>query len=935
VKFFNGSADANGKTAEYRQTGGEAHVAGDMNLVSRSGTKDCSSLVLLEGGTLTVGGIVGGDGCSAVNPAKTSVARLVGNGGTLRAGKENPAFISGLNAVACGERALVIESDFNIATAQPFTDDVGARGVLILTGSGEKTLSATSTDVSKIVAAEGTVVFAPGAKAASHLIVSNGAKALFGDDPADIGFTGLSIGESDSAGIIELSVSSTVALGNVSQLDFKNLIVDLTGECAPGSTYTLAVADGPASEALKAQWSNAVIRNCENEILSYEFTTSEQDGVTSFNVTVAEAARIVTVGEGESLTVDSAIAIGGNAALLAEVASNATMTISAGFTGGVIVKRGPGRLVIGGRANVIRRGVVCGEGIVTVNDVAALSGASALFVTGGTFEFAGGEEEQTLPCPLVCRAPLTDWEIPGIIDLKIESPLTITEVVMESGCMFKRGVGRLTFAPAPGETMILSMHDGTRDGNGTSKPRNIGDISSEYWQHPTTGYSGFNVAEGEVLICGDSSSTVRIDHWTLVPTGARGLRAPASLVFDGVKGTLAGNGQFSLGCYSDFAGGNCIASKTPRLEIRNGADVSTRMMKVLEDGAYMQPTSVVDSAVWRFSSNITPYGDSSPYARAAFLFLNGARGYLGGSTAVSSYSNGDAGFYVTDSILAKNEALDGFVLQLNQKATKGGGWLLGENSTVALSAIKYTTNSGPMKVEMDGGTWLAAQNTLRLHNSWDISLETLRDEGVNFPVGAGRTNYIARAICGAGGVVKTGAGVLRFEAQAEWERADSSPRGIISNLTDSVSLAFDGPLDVREGTVLVDEGCCRTGGAYRTGEGAVVDFGGNDLGSGVTFSGAGTFTGADVGDCTISVSTQSALAPVFDEVAFKGHIRVRFDEVTDNVEALTVAKFTGGAPDLSIFRSSRIGKSFRARFYVDGDSVKADVYKSGVMLIVR
>ena len=354
-------------------------------------------------------------------------------------------------------------------------------------------------------------------------------------------------------------------------------------------------------------------------------------------------ALAINIDEGETREWTDNIEVG-HTNIYVNVASNGTLAISGNIAAGSLVKRGLGRVAIAGRVNRIEDGIFCEEGIMSVQDASSLEETGSIHISDGTFEFAGDGSglQQTLPCPLVCSASMTSAGVYGIVDLKIEAPLAVTNVDMRTGCILKRGVGRLTFAPASGGTMTLSMCDGTRDGNGTAKPQKIGDISSDYWPHPKTGYSGFNVAEGEVAIIGDSSATVKIDHWTLIPTGASGLRTPASLVFDGVKGTLAGNGQFSLACYSDFVAGDCEASRYPRLMICNGADISTKHVKALEGGVYMWPTSIVDSATWRITGTFSPYGDKSPYRNVVFVFRNKAKGYF--ANQINEWSNGGANF---------------------------------------------------------------------------------------------------------------------------------------------------------------------------------------------------------------------------------------------------------------------------------------------------
>ena len=656
-------------------------------------------------------------------------------------------------------------------------------------------------------------------------------------------------------------------------------------------------------------------------------------------------ALAINIDEGETREWTDNIEVG-HTNIYVNVASNGTLAISGNIAAGSLVKRGLGRVAIAGRVNRIEDGIFCEEGIMSVQDASSLEETGSIHISDGTFEFAGDGSglQQTLPCPLVCSASMTSAGVYGIVDLKIEAPLAVTNVDMRTGCILKRGVGRLTFAPASGGTMTLSMCDGTRDGNGTAKPQKIGDISSDYWPHPKTGYSGFNVAEGEVAIIGDSSATVKIDHWTLIPTGASGLRTPASLVFDGVKGTLAGNGQFSLACYSDFVAGDCEASRYPRLMICNGADISTKHVKALEGGVYMWPTSIVDSATWRITGTFSPYGDKSPYRNVVFVFRNKAKGYF--ANQINEWSNGGENFIAVDSVLAKNESLEEiYEVNMAQSGTSGGKWLIGSNSVVAVSRINVKRDvakngDGPMYIDLDGGEWRMAQNTLRFTNANQVVISTLREAGATIPVADGATAFVGRAISGAGGIAKTGGGTIRFEPQGEWTM--DNPPVFVSNLTDSVSLAFEGLFDVREGSAFVESGACRKGGAYRAGQGASIDFDWNDLGSGVAFSGAGSFSNFTATAATISVPLSDDMvatngAPSFSSATLGGPVLVDFGQlrIPERGAKVVVATFLSGAPSLAKWSTSAVPKGFAASLRMDGSSVVADIRHVGFTIRLR
>ena len=184
--------------------------------------------------------------------------------------------------------------------------------------------------------------------------------------------------------------------------------------------------------------------------------------------------------------------------------------------------------------------------------------------------------------------------------------------------------------------------------------------------------------------------------------------------------------------------------------------------------------------------------------------------------------------------------------------------------------------------------------------------------------------------------MKTGDGNIVFEQQMEWPQ-DSS--GLpISNLTDSVSLAFGGLFDVREGSAFVERGACRTGGAYRAGLGTSIDFGGNDLGSGVTFSGAGSFSNFTATAATIYVPLSDDLvaidgAPSFSSATFGGSMLVDFGPLRVPVRGarIVVATFLSGTPSLATWSTSAIPKGFAASLRLEGLSVVAYIDRKSVV----
>ena len=902
-----------------RQTGGEIVVGESISMVAAGGSTRAYAELVLDGGVLETPVVAGSAGCHAYDASKTGVAVLRGDGGTLRAAKASGSFIHHLSSATCGANGLTVESDYDITIPQSFVDAEGGAGKLILTGSGTKTLSGTATTVSKIIVAGGTVVFANGARVASEVVVTNGARVVFVESPATIGVTGFVCGDASSAGVVTVASGSPLDFGSA-PVTLNNVKLCLDGEFASGSSYEMMRTTAAVSEASKAAWAGAVGALGFVDAYSYSFGDSESSGTTLFNMAVSFAARTFTVASGTE-TVSEDVAVAQMESIAASVVSGATLTLDGELSGGELSKTGEGRLFLENAGNSFARGVASDGGLLSAASVGAIGisedSAFGLKLTGGTFEYRGDGTPATLPGALWLATP----NVRSPVGLKIESPLTISDVTVDGGAIIKRGVAPLTFAPPSGTTLTLAPSAGTGGGDPTS-PYSIGDLSDETGALPTSGYNGFNIAEGEVRLVGDSSTTFRL-NCAMIGVSATNGRVQPSLVVDGAKVDFAWSGNtVHMSGFTQSGSFNAA----PTLSITNGADVTMNTFICGRNtGLYNYPTVTVDRATWTISSFRSGYNwNASP----KYFLRNGAVINVG-----SFLCYGPSYFFVTNSVIRKNAAGDCTTAEIH---ASGGEWLFGEGSTLALSTVK-TTASSPctgFTLAFDGGTWETggSANLFHIYLAEKFNFKTRGTGGLTLPVADGKTLAVGRAISGDGGIVKTGPGTLAFETQGAWN-IDLTEK---TALADPVSLAFDGLLDVREGAVTVESGACRAGGAYRAAYGAGVDFGGNALGGGVTFSGAGTFANASVGDCTVSASLAGDAAPNFSGVTFGGRIRVTFDEeISGEVESVTVATFAGAVPDVSKFCTGRLGNLYKAKFSVDGSAVKAKIYRSGGLVIIR
>ena len=472
----------------------------------------------------------------------------------------------------------------------------------------------------------------------------------------------------------------------------------------------------------------------------------------------------------------------------------------------------------------------------------------------------------------------------------------------------------------------------TRD-QGTSTndwdPNPIGANLDDDGAAPTEGYMGFNVAEGELVLKGDSTTSFRASNNVMVGLRtSKGTVQPA-LTVDGAKAWLGSSGMFHIGGYQNSSS----MAKRPRFTVKNGAYVTiNNFVAGRSNDGMMYPTTTVDNATISVTSFRGGYQDS---CRHGIVMRNNAKLY-----ANSMLHYGPTYFDVSNSVVQKNAAGDCTELSLNAKA---GTWNFRAGSYLALKKIttSKTSASDGLTINFDGGTWETgggAYQTFHLCNAATYMFRAMGNGGLTLPVAAGKTVNVARAISGDGPIVKTGAGALVFETQGTWDSAITTK----TPLSDPVSLATTGLLDVREGTVTVSSGACRDGGAYRAASGASVDFDGNAVGA-ASFAGAGSFSNFSATGAKIVADEEGEAVPQFSSAAFGGVTRVDFGRAEEDpldwqgVADLPVARFAGGAPDLSNWKVSGVGVgNVSGRFSATaGGEVRVSLVKRGCVIVFR
>ena len=854
-----------------------------------------------EGGEIEAEKILGMDG----------VGTLSGDGTVLRTQTATDLFVSGLSRLAAGTRGLVIDSDFDVEIPQNVVNADGVKGELILTGSGVKTLLGDATSVSRIVVAGGTLIFAEGARAASELIVINGAKVAFAGDPSAVGLVGLSCGDDKTAGCLSLTAGQTLAVNGAVELNRVN--IELVDE-VENAAWKVVSAAAAASEDSAAAWAAALVVSGRDAGRSYAFTSARAaDGGSEFSLAVNNSpVSPIVVLEGDK-EMNEAFEFGANNAQTFDIASTASLSVAAAIGSGELVKVGLGLLSLTSADNVFMHGIHLQQGMLSVTSPLALGGVESapggFRLADGTLEILnGGAYERPFSV-----------EAAGAAVVKNEQELRLCDLNVVSGCLIKRGAGQLTIEPRAGSKVKLAAVHGT-DSDGWD-PNPMSAVFNDAGAPPTGGYLGFNVAEGEVVLKGDATTEFSEPYGCLIGMQTDSGKIFPSLTVDGATARFTtSSGKFHLGGFQQSGQVGRYAS----LNVVNGGYVYIKsFIAGRAADAYSYPTTRVDNATLSIDSF---RASNSEKVRHTVVLRNQARMYL-----YATENWGPVDFDVENSCLQKDSSGNCIVQKFH---TAGGSWRFGNGSYLALSRFETDVNK-PFSAEFDGAVWETgggAKPTFYLCNAQMYSFKTA-GAGLTLPVAADKTVRVARAISGAGPLVKTGAGTLRFETQGTWN-ADATEK---TALADPVSLAFSGVLDVREGAVEIDLSACRAGGMYRAAAGSSVDFGGNTLNA-PEFAGGGAFANASVTDPVLKASADGG-APQFDDVVFSGTVAVDFglDAAPEKKVTLLVASFPGGAPSLAGWRARNDGRNVKTVFNVadNGVDVVAVLEPAGMSIILR
>ena len=927
--------------SEFRQTGGFFACTNQFCVIANVGNyPNRISRLILDGGVLEARRIYGKN--TVINGGK-SPAYIFANGGTVQPNADvtsaTDTFLQGFDAVKLGAKGLTLSAIHDITVAQKFENQDDAAGRLVKTGAKTLTLLGAGSTQSVLEIAEGVVALGADATLAATVAVTNGAVFDVSAAPAQA-LGGLVLGDAATSGRLIVTTTSRLALAAAPS--FANAEIVLSGGSSVG-TYPLISTAADVDAGTKTAWRNLALAEGRQSGLTYNFTVTETDGTTDFNLVVGEAvgpSRTVTWPWGETeLGADAIATFGNGGSTLAEIADGivigslafpagaSSWTISGtgairfadtGGYGSVDVKSGEQviELPVGlsakttvnveSGASLTLAGPVSGGGIVkTGGGRLVLSPESALPLgvetRGGTVAWAEGADTSVEPLKLVAATATSP------LVLTTEADVTARRASVSNGALIKRGVGRLEIAADSG-SVTLATGAGVMTGENApaADALDLGDGTAE----PTKGFGGFNVFEGEVRLRGTGTAKPTfVCDWqsqigirsTASVSAAPGLVVDHAVAdFDSAYRTLFMAANAYEGEYPEEA-------VSPYLYVTNGSQMT---ISGLEVGRMVSGSGIDLSPRIRIA-------DGSKLVGTKALRLN----RRAGCTVRMDVSGGSSFESGTETVFCTGPTVVEFTDESSFKGVvqfegnmSGGSWAFRSGSVFRCAAFAQYGTPTDVSLVFDGGAW----------NPGNIDYEFMLKGGAYVDLVAGANGFVLdvpedktwkmfQKVTGEGAVVKRGEGLLRFERQTVCNQTGTAT----NRPTDTVTLACAKGVRIEEGAVTFAEGA---GVGPVSGAGAVV---------------SSTLTG-------LVLLADGETAPTLSDCELVGTVRVDFADLMAGVTEkpyptdVAVARLTDGTPFVaSQWRGRNVGTNRRATFRLDGDTVRATVMDAGFLLILR
>ncbi len=623
------------------------------------------------------------------------------------------------------------------------------------------------------------------------------------------------------------------------------------------------------------------------------------------------------------------------------VAADTTLEISGRVRGGGIDKTGDGKLVLGNDGNVMPQGFAVNGGILSASDPLALGGEAAgsapSVVADGTLELAGNESGG-IPGGKVWFESSVSPANGVVVDAQVDASLRLAGA--SGASLFKRGAGELSllassnvafdFASALA-TSLTKDHDVAfpADGSAPDSPR-----------------GSINVVEGALALrseqgkptltmsakAADGSARQRV--YVGYPSSSASV-AP-SLTVDGV--VLSAKGQeFEFG--SLLTAQNYLAGD-PSICITNGGEISAWMFVASDSTTVpgLKPLVLANGGVLETKS-ITMNACNSYSVTNRYVFRNNSRlvvdqgqNYCIGPVELEFDSSRYEVYFVNTNSVQK--------IMLQMSGTSGqriakfdfrnGSYF----SCLGLVGLTETYDvAAPVEFSFSSSEWFAGDSDVTLPATHVEVTTTVTGDGLRLAPAEGVTWTWAGSIAGSGGIVKDGAGTVRFVKRIS--------RGAS---TDDPTIAYTGVTDVRAGTLAIAQGAASSlaGRVFRIA--GTLDLEGGSASGIVLQAAGGTVKSANCEGLTIVVADGFSPVTLDAENGFymSGRTLVDFSEAPDSLKqkgaSFVVARWTGSTPpDIAKWRSSNVSSDCKAAFHADGEGniVARIVSSTGLVIYCR
>jgi autotransporter-associated beta strand protein len=705
------------------------------------------------------------------------------------------------------------------------SDDVSLNGVLTgggtLTkaGANRLTLTAANSFAGSTVIAAGTLAVTGAGRLAGN-VVNDG--ALVFDTADDMSFGGAisGTGTLTQAGTGRLTLGGIASHGGGTTIAAGTLALSgsgrLTGALVANGVFDIAATTG-APVSLRSLAGNGAVT-----LGSRTLTLAAADGV--FGGTIAGTGGLNLAGGTQILT-GSATYTGGTA-----IAGGSTLQLGNGGTGGSIV----GAVVNNGTLAFSRADSLAFDGGISGAGTLVKSGAGTLTL-GATNSYGGGTLVRAGTLALATDSAAGTGRItlesgttlsyaPGIT---VANPLTInglasltvaSGVATQSGAL--SGSGRYLLG---GAGRLLLTGDNSGFGGGVS----VADLTLDLASSASLGSGAVDLTGSATFRYGDAvtiGNGVTIGGgFTLAAVVDSGRRATQAGVVSG-GGTLAktGGGTLVLSRANSFSGGTLLAAGT--IEAADGAALGSGRLAMGDRSELSLANGVT------LANHIELAGD------AGFAVADGRRAAIGGAIVDGSQAGG----------LVKT---GGGTLALTAANSFSGGTLIAGGAIEAARGDAF----GSGLIEIDGSTLLLGDG-VTLANEIDLGgIATIGVASGGAGIGASIEDGTR-----AGGLVKTGAGILTLTAANRYSGGTTIAQGtlrlgtggrLLGNIANAGVLAFDqADRAVLAGSVSGTGAMVQSGAGTTVLTGDATHAGGTTISAGTLQVGAGGTSGSLAGD---------------------------------------------------------------------------------------